>query len=61
MYSIFELADGHEEGSQEGHEPDGRQNRRKKETKKPYKETELGVNKVPRLASMNGVRAKENE
>ena len=61
MYSIFELADGHEEGSQEGHEPDGRQNRRKKETKKPYKETELGVNNVPRPASMNGVGAKENE
>ena len=60
-YSIFKLANGHEEGSQEGHEPDGRQNRRKKETKKPYKETELGVNNIPRPASMNGVGAKENE
>ena len=55
MLSIFELADGHEEGSQEGHEPDGRQNRQKRETKKPYRETELGVNNVPRPASMNGV------
>ena len=61
MSSIFEVADGHEEGSQKGHEPDGRQNRRKKETKKPYRETELGVYNVPRPASMNGVEAKENE
>ena len=36
------------------HEPDGRQNRSKKETKKPCKETELGVNNLPRPASMTG-------
>ena len=61
MYSIFKLVDGHEEGSQEGYEPDGSQNRPRKKTKKPYKESELGVNNVPRPALMSGVEAKENE
>ena len=61
MYSIFKLVDGHEGGSQEGYKPDGSQNRPRNKTKKPYKETDLGVKNVPQLASMNGVAAKENE
>ena len=61
MYSIFKLVDGHEEGSQEEDKPDGSQNRPRKKMKNPYKETELGVNNVPRLASMSKVEAKENE
>ena len=42
MDSIRKLVNGHEEGSQEEDEPDGSQNRPRKKTKKPYKESELG-------------------
>ena len=61
MDSIRKLVDGHEEGSQEEDKPDGSQNRPRKKTKKPYKETELGVYNVPRLASTSKVEAKVNE
>ena len=61
MYTISKLANGHEEGSQEGYEPDGSQIRPRNKTKKPYKETDLGGKNVPRPALMNGVAAKENE
>ena len=60
MYSILKLVDDHEGGSQEGYELDGSQNMPRNKTK-PYKETDLGVKKVPRPALMNGVAAKENE
>ena len=60
-YSLFKLVDSHEGGSQEGYKPDGSQNRPRNKTKKPYKETDLGVKNVPQPASMNGVAAKENE
>ena len=61
MDGICKLVDGHEEGSQEEYESDGSHDRLRKKTKKPYKETELGVNEVPLPASMSGVEAKENE
>ena len=60
MYSRLMLVDDYGGGSQEGYELDDSQNMPWNKTM-PYKETVLGVKKVPWPASMNGVVAKENE